>query len=463
MNIDKILKLIDCKSLEGGYQSKINEWQQLYQGHLKGFHDYMEYNGVKQTKRTRSTLGMAKAVCELWADTMINPETSIIVDDGYQARLDDILGDNKFFSQANYLVDHAFGVGTGAIIVSKINGEVKTSSVDANMMYPIIKDSQFGWATVSEYAPNTVYVSVHYDRQRNNVGEYVYRVDNYIVNIEKDKYILLSDAELKENYKLKPIELYKDPMFHLIKPANANNTGIQTPYGMSIYANAISEFKGVDLAYSGLNYELEANKARVFYKASAVDVEDGKVKFTDNEAYVILNQGEGSLEEFDNEGTVKVVAENMRIDSYIDALKTNLNLAGRKCGLGDNVFSFNEGNVYTTATQVVSQNSAFYKTRAKHLVIAEEMLIGIVKAIYLLDKDTQYTGEVTIDFDDSIIVDTEARKKEAMALYNMGLISEVGFWMMTDDLDEENAKQFVKQQLEFKGLVEVPDEETPID
>ena len=82
MNIDKILKLIDCESLEGGYQSKIDEWQQLYQGHLKGFHDYMEYNGVKQTKRTRSTLGMAKAVCELWADTMINPKTSMIGDDG---------------------------------------------------------------------------------------------------------------------------------------------------------------------------------------------------------------------------------------------------------------------------------------------------------------------------------------------------------------------------------------------
>lgn len=54
------------------FYSRIDEWMSWYRGKVKEFHCYSQYNGKNRIRRSRATLGMAKKVCEDWANLILN-------------------------------------------------------------------------------------------------------------------------------------------------------------------------------------------------------------------------------------------------------------------------------------------------------------------------------------------------------------------------------------------------------
>ena len=93
----------------------IDEWLDWYQGDVPNFHTYKIYNGVVTTEQKRYRLGMAKKVCEDWANLMLNEKVSITAGD-YEGRLADILQRNNFQVRGNQLVEMAFALGTAAFV-----------------------------------------------------------------------------------------------------------------------------------------------------------------------------------------------------------------------------------------------------------------------------------------------------------------------------------------------------------
>ena len=66
-------------------------------------------------------MGMAKKICEDWANLLLNEKVAIQASD-YETRLTEILESNNFLVRANQLIEQSFALGTGAL-VEYISGE----------------------------------------------------------------------------------------------------------------------------------------------------------------------------------------------------------------------------------------------------------------------------------------------------------------------------------------------------
>ena len=67
----------------------IHEWLDWYQNDVEKFHHYSLYNGMVMTKQDRYKLGMAKTVCEDWANLLLNEKVAIKAG-SYEKRLNDL-------------------------------------------------------------------------------------------------------------------------------------------------------------------------------------------------------------------------------------------------------------------------------------------------------------------------------------------------------------------------------------
>ncbi len=70
------LRKLGFETVDLGFGEQISEWLQWYKGKVAKFHSYSQYNGKKKVRRERATLGMAKKVCEDWANLLLNEKVS---------------------------------------------------------------------------------------------------------------------------------------------------------------------------------------------------------------------------------------------------------------------------------------------------------------------------------------------------------------------------------------------------
>ena len=60
-----------------GEEERIALWRSWYEGEVPHFHSYRVYNGQKRVLCRRAGLGMAKKVCEDWANLLMNERVRI--------------------------------------------------------------------------------------------------------------------------------------------------------------------------------------------------------------------------------------------------------------------------------------------------------------------------------------------------------------------------------------------------
>lgn len=121
--------------------SHIDEWLDWYKGDVEKFHTYTIWNGVVATVQKRYRLGMAKKICEDWANLLLNEKVAIKAGD-YEKRLNEILEKNNFRVRGNQLVEMAFALGTGAFVeYLDSDGEVLIDYIRADMIYPLSWDN----------------------------------------------------------------------------------------------------------------------------------------------------------------------------------------------------------------------------------------------------------------------------------------------------------------------------------
>lgn len=441
------------------YDEYLTEWLQYFKGDIKDFHEYTTYNGNKKVSRKRLSLGMAKKVCEDWADSLFNPETNIIMGDHRnQEWLDNVLGRNNFRARFNELLELSMGLGNGATVVMRnCNGEAEIQFLDAQMIIPLgtyngeVSDVAF----VSLYTDDVVYVNIH---EKLDNG---YLVKNLFFGVDNNKELIeltegqlevigVSDVAYEEYSEVK--------LFQLYKPAIANNIDVGSPYGISVFHNAQAELKSCDIGYTALNSEVDLGKIRVYVQASALNFganEDGEVINkpvfnSDQEEFYLLPE-----DITNDDGTlINVQAPALRVEDFEKALEKNLTMLGRKVGFGDDAYSFKDGAIYTNTAQVISTNSKFYKTRMKFATLIENGIEEMVKALYFIEYGRELKDTVSVDFDDSIIQDKDAMKREALIEYKEGLISKITYYMRTEGMTREEAIDYNNTQIEDMSLDE---------
>src|SRR5690625_3785672 len=174
------------------------EWLQWYQGFVKDFHEYTNYQGTKLShKRKRYSLGMAKALSETWADNMYNPETEVIIaDDRVQEWWDRKKETIRFDSNFNYLQELTFALGTTATVQYSDGIESDIDYLTFDKIYPLeIRNGEIescAFASIYDIEENIVYINIH---ERTNEG---YDVYNFFYKEDGEKYVKLEVEAVEE-------------------------------------------------------------------------------------------------------------------------------------------------------------------------------------------------------------------------------------------------------------------------
>lgn len=441
-------------SVDSSYYAKIALWLSWYKGKVVQFHNYRQYNGMKKINRTRKTLGMAKKVCEDWANLELNEKVSIVIDnESINNAVHDVLDANNFRIKGNQLLEIAYALGTGAFVEYLDGEKICIDYIRASMIYPLQWDNGeiLSCAFASERVngkKKLVYLNIH-ERQEN--GFYVIRNRMFERNGNN-----LTAVELPEGL----VEEYNTgscvPWFQVITPNIVNNVDLDCPMGVSVYANAIDQLEGVDLVYDSYLNEFRLGKKRIIVPntMARMMIEDsGTVSplFDDNdtEFYSLGIEGEENQK-------IQEINMEIRADAHEKAISRALSLLSDKCGLGEDRYKF-ENSGLKTATEVVSEKSELYQNLRKHELILEGALIHLVKAIATM---LGYRNEiqVTINFDDSIIEDTAAEKQQFLQEIRDGIRQRWEYRVRFFGETEEEAKANISESQSNNMLMGFGDE-----
>ena len=436
---------------------QIETWKTWYMGYNKNFHDYQVYNGRNQVKRRRKSLRMAKNVCEDHANLNLNERVQITVSD---TKANDFiksaLEKNKFRVSANKLVEMSFALGSGAFVEhADGRGGVMIDYIRADLIFPLSWDvdtvTECAFCSIKKIGANEVYyLNIHI---LDEAGNYV------IKNILSPKDPQASAPAQDENGLL-PGGMAAEirtgsptPRFQLIGPNVANNIDLDSPLGISVFANAIDLLKSIDLVYDSYDNEFRLGKKRVMIDGAltklSVDVQSGETVpiFDDNDTEFY------ALPELTSQNSGNPIHEinmELRADAHEKALQRFLNLLAEKCGLGSDRYIFERGTA-KTATEVISEKSELYQNLKKNELVIEAALVGLCRSIAEIGG-MKSDFDVTIGFDDSIIEDTAAKRTRIQLLVTQGKFPLWRYLMEYEGYDEKVAKEI---ETETKATGEV--------
>ena len=431
--------------------SHIDEWLDWYQGDVPKFHNYTVYNGAVSTKHKRYRLGMAKKVCEDWANLLLNEKVSIKAGE-YETRLNEILSDNNFKIRGNQLVELAFALGTGAFVEYKDgDGNVIVDFVRADMIYPLswdngdITECAFGSTRVVD-GKEAVYLQIHRkgkvieeeDDEALPENPEWYYIENQYIDAESGKELDPPDSVIP----LIETES-KKPLFQIITPNICNNIDLDSPLGISVFANGISQLKGCDLIYDSYINEFVLGRKRIMVPitmAKKMMEKDGIMapSFDPNDSVYYLMPGDSRENSHPEQVDMSIRAQEHEL-----GIQRSLDLLSLKVGMGTGRYQFDSSGV-KTATEVISDKSDLYQNRQRNAIVIETALIHMAQAVAFLDNGTEAL-EVTVDFDDSIIEDTNTTIDRNIKLVQAGLRSKLSAIMEINKCDEATAKKEMKR------------------
>lgn len=428
------------------YQDYQSVWLSWYKGNVEKFHTYQEYNGNNNVTLKRKTLGMAKKSCEDWANLLLNEKTDVTIDgEENQNNLNDLLYDVEFWAKGNEGVEKTFALGMGAFVESwKDDGTPKIQFVNRSKVVPItIEDDKVVECAFVSINSNTVVIQFHL---RDNDGYYLIRT---LIGEKQNNDLCMHFGDIDRDYIVETKT--RVPMFQIFKPNIANNINIDSPLGISIFANAIDEMEGVDLAYDGFCNEMRNGKLKTFVDKKLTKIVEGQQKpVFDNRDTFFYQIGNGND---DTKKPFEFYAPTLRVTDYFNGINNALNLFSAKVGFGANHYRFDQNGV-STATQVISENSEMFRVLKKHEIILNDVIIGVCRALMYIcntfgNGKYRFTDpenvHIEVKFDDSIIEDKESQKASDRQDVSNGIMSKAEYRSKWYNEDLETAQEKIDE------------------
>lgn len=450
------LKQLGYSTIPEAFYSSVDLWKSWYQGDVKNFHNYRIRNGESVVKCKRYSLGMAKKLCEDWANLLMNEKVKITLEgQKEQEFIDKVLTENNFCVKASEMQEMKSALGTVAYIPRVVGQEISESGeivpgndselaldyVTIENIYPLswqngyISECAFSSA-VTRDGKDYVYLQIH---RKEDGGEYV--IENRIYRYDNEKLADEALTNVKGFERIPPVvHTGSDKRQFVIDRLNiANNINYLLPTGIAVYANAIDVLQGVDIAYDSYVNEFKLGKKRIMVKPSAATFLDGEPVFDPSDtAFYVLP------EDVSDGAVIMPIDMTLRTAEHNTGIQDQLNILSSKCGFGETYYRF-DGSSVATATQVVSENSTMFRTIKKHEIILEQALVELCRILLRLGNAAMNAGlkedvEISIDFDDSIIEDKSADFTRDLQLLSAGILNDWEFRMKWMNEDEETAK-----------------------
>lgn len=451
----------------------IVECESWYKNKVRSFQNYYVFNGEKKVNCKRYTLGMAKKVCEDYANLLLNEKVDFRVGNEAENKVfNDLLNENDFYQLANSGIERSFATGTGAFVLgikdviydedkdtySFEDARLKIEFVSALKIYPLsysnqkIEECGFGVEKVIN-GKKILCFTIH---KKNDLGNYV--IENYLFEITRgDNLVNITDKLQDAFVEFDTRSPY--PWFSIIRPGIENNIAEDSPFGIPIIANSIDILKGIDICYDSFVNEFTLGKKRIAVKKELLkpDMITGNLKLSFDPNDVVFYYLDV---DDDGKSMIQAIDMDLRVNDHASGIQFGLNLLSSKCTLGNFFYKFENGNV-TTATQVISENSDLFRNIHKHEIRIDNCLHDLFKSICYIAREflkmpLSEESEISIDFDDSIFEDRKEIKNTAMLELNNGLLSPTLYYMKVYGMTEKQASEYYKQVQE--GIVKKPEE-----
>ena len=477
MNIQAVVNILNKElgaNIPSDYYTRIEEWRQWWAGYVKSFHQFRETtdNGRKKTRDLYS-LKMAKKLCEDWASYLLNEKTRIVVKDPassafLQGKEDEqetggVFEDIHFWEEANALVEKAFYSGTGAFVM-KLDGLTVVGDGD-------VLTSQDAGIRM-EYLPAQciIPITIRYHQ----ITEVAFASENTvrgkklvhleIHTVENGAYVIQNQFFENKNGALKPTPLPDGvaervntgspyPFFSVIRPNMVNPYPDNNGLGCSVYAHAIDNLKGTDIAYNNFNRDLWLGGKKVFYsreltKTIGVDEKGNPIYIAPDDMLQQLFVSVG--DEFNSEKSlVHEFNPSLRVQDNRDAVQAQLDYLSFKCGMGTRHYRFDSaGGGIVTATQYTGEKQELKQNASKHGIPIESALQGIARAILwagknVLGQPVDPETPITVEFSDGYIVSDEEKKAADLLDVQQGIMQKYEYRVRWYGEDEETAKKAV--------------------
>lgn len=244
---------------------------------------------------------------------------------------------------------------------------------------------------------------------------------------------------------------------------NANTIDNSSPLGQSIFHNAQETLKQIDKQVSRTIWEYEGSEL-------AIDIDESML-IHDKNGNATYPKGKKKLFRglsFDEmkDKNYNVFSPQIRDTALFNGLNELLRQAESECQIAYGTISKNEV-IAKTATEIKSSKQDYYVTVSDIQTAMEYALNDLVYGIYVLCKlykipvGTDYS--VSHDWDDSILVDKETKRNQALIERNNKLTDDVQYFMDTMDMNEEDAIKYVQnihdRRKKFEDPVESEEDE----
>lgn len=436
MDYNSLLKFVVGRFGHGynnaAYYTQIGVWLDWYKGLVHDFHTTITSNGITVPKRVIYRLQLAKRVSEDWASAVCADKPQIVVS-GARANSSifvqgnknnsGVLGSNNFNTILSRGLEWMFALGTSAIvldlegigvdavgnIVDASRGRIGLSLYEATRVVPI----SFKNGNITECAFITQHE--HKGVPYFSVSCHIKEEDGYVIY----SYVLNNRGNLSSlTFGLLPIIRTKmqRPLFTIFTPNIANNVDLDSPMGLSVYANAIDNLKGTDQVFDACIRDVTTGQRIVLMNKCLLTVgSDGKpiVPQDAKQSYFQFFGDEASagVGEFIKEFTPKL--NSTELDKE---LQNQLNMLSFKCGLGVHYYNFDRSGGLT-ATEYNGERQDFVRNVQKMNLSVGDSIREIVKTILTIGAEVFHNGvdsnaKVTVVMSDGIKNDPDKEREQ---------------------------------------------------
>ena len=415
------------------YYTNIGEWLEWYRGNVKSFHSIKVSNGLTTPTREIYALKMAKRVCEDWASSMLNEDVNIVVNSNNKKSSifvqgskgnSGVLGSNNFDVLLSQAIEQMFALGTSALIIDLDNiavdeqgnvvdgskATIKLKSVNATRIIPI------SWS-------NGVVTEASFVSELVHSGKTYYVVSSHIK--EDDGYVIYNDL-IDTNYKtaslninLLPVLRTKSlkPLFYIMKTNIANNIDLDSPMGLSIYANAIDTLKGCDVAYDCCLREVITGQRIVMMNKCLLTTDDSGSPIAPQDVKQTYMQFFGDDAQSDVSEFIKEFHPTLNTDALDKELQNQLNMLSSKVGLGSNYYRFDSSSGVVTATEYVGERNDFMRNAVKISksikIVLKDLVLGILfVGKNILGANVDDNAKIDIILSDGVVEDDTKEREQ---------------------------------------------------
>lgn len=424
--------------------SAIEKWSNIYNSRAPWLNEEVK------------SLHVAKTICEKVAKA-VTIELKTKVDD---KEIDKVY--QRFIK--NIRINTEYALGKGGIFFKPFftNGKIKISCIQADKFIPVKFDSTgelLGAIFIDQIIKGKdVYTRLEYQELNDTtlvIKNKAYKTTIHNSNILGTQISLLlvpEWANIQEEIQINNVNRLLGGYFKIPIANPIDNT---SPVGVAIFANAINTLEEIDKQFSRTLWEYEGSEL-------AIDVDETAFK-KDQNGNDLLPKGKGRLYrklDFGDESKWNVFSPEIRDTALFNGLNELLRQCESQCGLAFGTISKIE-NVEKTATEIKSSKQDYYVTvsdvQGALQTALEDLVYSIDILMSLYGIKHKVGANVSFDWDDSILVDSEKKQSQALIEKNAGLIDDIEYFVQTRDYSEEEATEYVKKMRE-RSKEQIPNE-----